>query len=148
MIALLLALQTAAPAVAATSSAAPVLGAIGEQTLPASGCAAFLWSAAGDRTLVAMATAAPAQLRLAIDGATPADLARTGGEGTPSLGFTGKAAYQAGDTAVTLDMTVAIRPDLSAGAAVPQGVLTVVRPGRDTLLLPVAGLIGCASSAP
>lgn len=144
MIAMILALQ-AAPSTAPVPITAPALGAIGQQALPAAGCAAFLWSSAGDRTLVAMATANPAHIRLAIDGAAPADLQWTSGEGSASFGFAGRGTYKAGDTSATLDMTVTARADLTAGAVVPQGVLTVERPGRDTLVLPVAGLVGCAS---
>ena len=148
MIAMLLALQGPAAVVApapAPSSQPPVLGGIGQQSLPASGCAAFLWSSAGDRTLVAMATATPAGLRLAIDGRPPVDLVLTSGEGATSFGFPGSATYKAGEVTATLAMTISNRSDLAAGAVVPEGALTVELPGRDTVVQPVAGLIGCAT---
>lgn len=146
MIALLLALQASAPASPAGAPAAvPVLGAIGPQALPAKGCAAFLWSAAGDRTLVAMAVADPAHIRLAIDGAPPADLALAGVEGSVSLGFAPTGTYKAGNVTATLALTITTRPDLTAGAMVSQGTLSVELQGRDTVVLPVAGLVGCAS---
>lgn len=148
MIALLLALQTAALPPVAPALAAPllpVLGPIGPQALPAGGCAAFLWSSGEHPALVAMAVANPARLRLALDGAGPTDLALTGaGEGTPSFGFAPIGAYVASDVTATLAMTIATQNDLTAGA-VAQGSLTVERPGKDVLVLPVAGLIGCGS---
>ena len=156
MIALLLTLQAVvavpsggavlpAPAPAPTPVAAPALGPIGRQALPASGCAAYLWSSAGDRTLVAMAVATPPQIRLALDGAAPADLALASGEGAPSYGLAPTGTYRSGDVTATLALTVATRGDLRGGAVVQQGTLTVERPGRDALVVPVAGLIGCAS---
>jgi hypothetical protein len=110
-LALMLALQAATPAPAANSGPGP-LGAIGQQKLPAKGCAAYLWSMDAGRQLVAMATADPAQIRLAIDGKT-------------------------------LDMAVAVRADISAGATVTSATLRIDRPGRDTVVMPVGGLIGC-----
>jgi len=137
MIALLLALQ-------AVPTTPPVLGPIGQQALPASGCAAYLWSLAGDRTLVAMASATPARIRVAVDGSPPADLAWASGEGMPALGLAPVSTYKAADVTVTLALTITTRPDLKAGAVVSQGTLTVERPNRDTLVLPVGGLVGCA----
>jgi len=144
MIAMLLALQastTAPPPSAATP--APMLGVIERQELPATGCAVFLWSSAGDRTLVAMATATPARIRLSPFGGPVTDLARVGGEGPASFGFAQSATYKAGAVTVTLSLTIATRADLTAGAAVPQGALMLEAPGRDAVVVPVAGLIGC-----
>ena len=142
MIPLLLALQVAA---ATPAPPAPVLGPIGKQALPASGCAAFLWSLAGDRTLVAMAAATPPRIRLALDGKPPADFAWASEDGVPLLGLAPVTTYKAGDVTVTLALTIATRPDLAAGGLVSQGTLTVERPSRDSVVLPVAGLVGCAS---
>ena len=141
---LLLALQTAAPPAAppAAAPAAPPLAAIGPQALPARGCAAYLWSAAGDRQLVAMATAQPAALRLALDG-RPTDLTRTEAGAPAPLGFTADATYRGGDVTATLAMQVVVRENLTQGAQVTDGILTVERAGRDTIVLPVAGLVGC-----
>jgi hypothetical protein len=138
MIAWLLLLQ-------AVPAAPPVLGAIGAQAMPASGCAAFLWSSAGDRTLVAMATANPARIRIALDGAAPVDIGWSGGEGVPTLGLMPVNIYKAGDVTVTLTLTITTRPDLKAGALVSQGTIGVERPGKDSVIAPVAGLVGCAS---
>ena len=114
-----------------------------KQQLPAKGCAAFLWTASGTRTLVAMATADPAQLRLSLGG-TITDLARASAQGEPSFGFANNADYGSGDVTVTLDMTIAARGDIKDGAPVPEGTLRLDRKGQDSVVLPVVGLIGCA----
>lgn len=135
MIALLLAV--AAQAV----PAAPVLGAIGQQRLPAKGCAAYLWSAI-DRQLVAMAVAEPATIRVAIGGKT-IDLAKSGGDGAGKLGFADSAEYRSGDLTARLSMAIVQQEGLTAGAKVPIGSLQIDRPGQDGIVVPVAGLIGC-----
>lgn len=133
MIALMLALLFADPS---------ILGPIGRQALPARGCAAYLWDTAPKRTLVAMATADPAQLRLQLDGRT-VDVARAGQQGQAGLGFAGVTEYRGADVTAVLDMAVQTRPDLTGGAVVPVATLRIERPGRDVLVAPVAGLIGC-----
>ena len=137
---LVMALQAAAPAMPPSSG--PPLAAIGPQALPAKGCAAYLWSAAGDRQLVAMATAQPGALRLALDG-RPTDLARIEAGAPAPLGFTADATYRGGDVTATLAMQVVVRENLTQGAQVTDGILTVERAGHDTIVLPVAGLVGC-----
>jgi hypothetical protein len=139
MIALLLAV--ASQAVAAPVSASPVLGAIGQQQLPAKGCAAYLWSAT-DRQLVAMATADPATIRVAIGGRT-IDLAKSGGDDAGKLGFPDVAEYRGGDVTARLSMDIVQQEGLTAGAKVPTGSLQIDRPGQDGIVVPVAGLIGC-----
>ena len=133
-------LLQAAPAPAITGLP---LGAIGKQALPAKGCAAFLWSAGTENALVAMAVADPAQLRLAIDGKI-ADYARTSQTGGGGFGFAAVSEYRGGDVTATLDMAVVPRAGLSNGAAVPEGTLRIERPGKDSVVVPVAGLIGCS----
>lgn len=135
--ALLLAFQ-AAPA----QTAPPVLDALGRQALPRQGCAAYLWSVA-DRRLVAMATADPAGLKLSIAGSA-ADHPRESQSGVGGFGFAETTVYRRGEVAATLEMTIATRADLADGATVPNATLTIARTGADTLVLPVAGLIGCA----
>jgi hypothetical protein len=135
--------------VAATQAAPPAsidglpLGGLPKQALPAKGCAAFLWSATGTRALVAMATADPAQLRLSIGG-TITDLARDQQQGAEGFGFADTIVYKAGDVTATLTMTIATRGDLKDGASVPEGTLRFDRTGQDSVVLPVAGLVGCA----
>ena len=136
MIALLLALQ-----VAAAGNGISV-GAIPKQELPATGCAAFLWSSGEKRTLVAMVVADPAQIRLAIDGAV-ADYPRTEQSGAGGYGFAGTTRYGRGDITATLDLSIATRADMTQGATVPDATLRIDRPGHDTIIMPVAGLIGC-----
>lgn len=123
-------------------ASAPVLGAIGQQQLPAAGCAAYLWSAA-DRRLVALASADPARLRLALDGRAPTDLPRIAQHGDGGLGLAATAEYRSGDVTATLDLTIAVRADLKDGATVPQATLRIEQAGRDVLIVPLAGLIGC-----
>lgn len=141
MIALLFAL--AAQAVPASPSPAATLGPIGRQQLPAKGCAAYLWSVA-DRQMVAMATADPATLRVAIGGRT-LDLARSGGTGAGRLGFADAIEYRGQGVTVRLSMDVVQQEGLTAGARVPTGSLQVDSPGSDGVVVPVAGLIGCAA---
>ncbi|WP_375393456.1 hypothetical protein [uncultured Sphingomonas sp.] len=136
MIALLLALQVAAAANGVT------VGAIPKQQLPATGCAAFLWSSGEKRILVAMAVADPAAVRLSIDGVV-ADYPRTAQSGVGGYGFAGVTTYALGDVIATLDMAVTARADLTQGATVPDATLRIDRPGHDTIIMPVAGLIGC-----
>ena len=118
------------------------LGAIPRQTLPEHGCAAFLWSVGTTRALVAMASAEPAMLRLSIEG-TVTDLARDTQQGAAGFGFAETTAYRAGTVTATLVMSVKTRGDLKEGAAVPEATLRLDRDGKDSIVLPVAGMIGC-----
>jgi hypothetical protein len=119
------------------------LGAIPRQTLPDHGCAAFLWSVGTTRALVAMASAEPASLRLSIDGAI-VDLPRDTQQGAAGFGFAETTAYRAGTTSVTLVMSVKTRGDLKEGATVSDATLRLDREGKDSVVLPVAGMIGCS----
>lgn len=118
-------------------------GVLPKQDLPVKGCAAYLWSVV-DRNLIAMASADPAGLRVAIDGKV-VDVARASESGAGDYGFAGVTHYAASDLTATLDMTIQRKADLTAGAAVPTGTLTIARAGQDSVVVPVAGLIGCAS---
>jgi hypothetical protein len=150
MIALLLALVQAAapgsppvvPPTAIPPTAALPLGPIGPQALPAKGCAAFLWSAGGDRQLVAMAVADPGMIRLAIGGKT-GDYQRSAMAEQGGFGFGGSNEYRSGDVVATLDLQIVTNANLTNGAQVPAGTLRIDRTGQDTLVIPVAGLIGC-----
>ena len=142
MIAFLLAVAvqiTAAPGIVG-------LGPIGKQALPAQGCAAYLWSV-GDRQLVAMAVTDPARLRIAIDG-KPLDYTRASQTGAGGYGFGKINVYRGADVTATLDMTVVERPELTSGAMVPDATIRIDRPGRDTVIVPVAGLVGCVAAQP
>ena len=131
--------QTAPPA---SIDGLPI-GAIPTQALPATGCAAFLWTASGRRALVALASADPAQLRVSIGG-TLTDLPRTEQHGPGGFGFAGVTHYQAGDVTAILTMSIVTRGDLKDGASVPEATLRIDRTGQDSVVVPVAGLVGCA----
>lgn len=146
MIALLLALAVQAATPAAQTPAiggASSLGPIGRQALPARGCAAYLWSIA-DRQLVGMASVDPATLRVSIGGRT-LDLARTAVSGATALGFAATTDYRGEGVTARLTMEVVQQEGLTAGARVPGGALQIDRPGADGVVVPVAGLIGCAA---
>ena len=144
-IALLLALLQAAAAPSASIDGLP-LGALPQQALPAKGCAAYLFTTGETRVLAAMVTAEPATLRVALDGAI-ADYPRIdGADGrAATLGFTPEARFAGGGVTATLDMRVEQRATLGQGAAVPSATLRIDRAGRDTIVVPMAGLVGCAN---
>jgi hypothetical protein len=119
------------------------VGGLPRQALPARGCAAYLFTTGPTRALVAMATADPAQIRIALDGRI-ADFARAAQVGDGGFGFARTTTYAAADTALTLDLTIATRADLRDGAVVPEATIRIERAGRDGIVLPVAGMIGCA----
>lgn len=144
MIALLLALAAAdPPAPPALIDGLPIAG-LPAQSLPTQGCAAYLFSGGKTRALVAMASAAPATLRVALDGAT-ADYPRASATGDAGFGFATTAAYRLGEVTATLDLAISARKDITRGALVDSGTLRIDRPGKDTIVLPVGGLIGCAA---
>jgi hypothetical protein len=120
------------------------IGPIPKQELPARGCAAFLWTTTPSHAMIAMAVADPAAIRLGIDGA-PRDFVMTAQNGVSGYGFSQTMTYQGGDVTAVLEMTISARADLAAGASVPEATLRVDRPGRDSIVVPVAGLIGCAA---
>lgn len=120
-------------------------GELPQQKLPTSGCAAYLWSKGTTHALVAMASADPAQLRLSIEG-TIADYPRTAQQGLGGYGFASTTTYQAGDVTVILDMTIQSQSDMTQGAEVSAGTLTLERRDKDVVILPVGGLLGCAAA--
>ena len=132
----------------ATAQAAPSvleglpLAELPKQQLPPRGCAAFLWNSSSTRTLVAMVTADPAQLRLSLGG-TITDLARASQQGDAGFGFASSAEYGSGDVTATLDVTVVARGDIKDGAQISSGTLRLDRKGQDGVVLPIVGLIGC-----
>jgi hypothetical protein len=140
MIALLLFQAAAAAGIDGTP-----LGTLPPQTLPVRGCAAYLWSAGTQNRLVAFAASDPAGLRLVIDGKLT-DLAREGGDGPVSFGLAATTHYRAGDATAILTASVQTRADLAGGAAI-SATLRLDRPGRDGIVMPVGGLIACASES-
>lgn len=121
------------------------LGGLAPQSLPAKGCAAYLFSTGRTRTLAAVVGAEAGSLRVSLNGRVT-DLARASQSAIGSgYGFATEATYRAGDVAATLQMTIVERADLRQGAGVPGALLRIDRPGADTLILPLAGMIGCRS---
>jgi hypothetical protein len=118
------------------------IGAIPKQELPAKGCAAFLWTRGPSHALVAMAVAETPALRIAIDGKIQ-DYALSAQHGTGGYGFSESSEYRGGDVTATLDLQI----DASAvqgGARLGDSTLRIDRPGRDSVVVPVGGMIGCA----
>jgi len=113
------------------------------QTLPAKGCAAFLWTRTPSMTLVAMATTDPTALRLSLDG-TAQDYPISAQNGIGGLGFSQVTEYKGSGVTATLQVTV--RNDASApkNGSISDGTLRIERSGHDALVVPVAGAIGCA----
>ena len=124
------------------------LGAIGPQALPPTGCAAFLWSRDATPRLVAMVGSDPGTLVVQVDG-KPLTLSRIAieGMGEGARGFAPTSRYAAGGVSATVALRVAERPDLADGALVPEATVTVEQAGRDTIVAPLGGMIGCASTA-
>ncbi|AOH85546.1 hypothetical protein AWL63_17985 [Sphingomonas panacis] len=128
---------------AATPIAGLPLDVLPKQDLPATGCAAFLWTATEQRTLVAMAAAEPAHLRVSLDGAI-VDLSRSAQRGATNFGLSDSTDYAAPGIRATLDLTIQTRADLVKGAAIPDGALRIDRDGKDGVVVPVTGLVGCS----
>jgi hypothetical protein len=81
-------------------------------------------------------------LRVSLDGKT-VDLARTTAQGAAGRGLAAMSRYQAGDVMASLELSTVERPDLRDGALAPEAMLTVERAGKDAIVMPVAGMIGC-----
>lgn len=73
------------------------------------------------------------------------DLARSAVSGTAPLGFAASTEYRGEGMSARLTMDVVQQEGLTAGARVPSGALQIDRPGADGVVVPVAGLIGCAA---
>jgi hypothetical protein len=118
------------------------LGALPRQDLPRTGCAAYLFTTGPTRAFAAMAGADA--LRIALDGKV-VDIARAGQSGMVRHGLSSDIDYRAEGVAARLSMTIADRADLTGGAQVTEALLTLERPGKDTIAVPLAGLVGCAA---
>lgn len=130
------------PPIVASVDGLPI-GAIPQQDMPAKGCAAFLWTRGPSQALIAMALADPATIRLTIDGKVQ-DFAMSAQNGTGGYGFSRSIEYKGGDVTATLDMTIAGETSLQGGARINEATLRIERPGRDAIVVPAGGLIGCA----
>ncbi|MDB5679083.1 hypothetical protein [Sphingomonas bacterium] len=119
------------------------IGALPKQDLPATGCAAYLWTRGPSQALIAMAVADPATIRLTIDGKVQ-DFALSAQNGAGGYGFSHSTEYKGGDITATLDLTIIDSADLKNGARIGDATLRIDRPGKDSLIIPAGGLIGCA----
>lgn len=114
-----------------------------KQQMPVTGCSAYLWTATEQRTLVAMAAAEPAHLRVSLDGAI-VDLPRTAQRGAINFGLSDSTDYAAPGIRATLDVRIETRGDLVKGAVVRDGALRIDRDSKDGVVVPITGLVGCA----
>jgi hypothetical protein len=119
------------------------ISALPQQQLPAKGCAAFLWTRTASLALVAMATTDPASLRLAIDGKV-ADYPISAQNGIGGLGFSQVTEFKDHGVTATLQMTVTTDNNAPKNGSISDATLRIDRPGRDDLVVPLAGVIGCA----
>lgn len=144
MAALLLLAAQAAPAPAPEPAPQPSLLPFDElppQTLRPQSCAMFLWERASRRRII-MATAMPPALRVVIAG-KPVELAPTQpATGATVMGFTAHSSF--GDAALQVTLDLAIIASEGGGAVIRDGIVTVARAGGDTVVSPVAGLVGCS----
>lgn len=114
------------------------------QALPTRGCAAYLFARGAAPAFIAVAGADPAQLRLSIGG-VETDIMRTSQTGAGSFGFAGVTEYAGGDITAVLDMKIETRGDVKDGAVVDEASLRIDRAGQDSVVVPVAGIVGCAT---
>jgi hypothetical protein len=119
------------------------ISALPQQQLPAKGCAAFLWTRTASLALVAMATTDPASLRLAIDGKVQ-DYPISAQNGIGGLGFSQVTEFKGQGVTATLQMTVTTDNNVPKNGSISDATLRIDRPGRDGLVVPLAGAIGCA----
>ena len=122
------------------AAASPVLGTLPKQTLPAKGCAAYLW-AVQDQRFVAMVE--PGRLRIMLDG-KPVDLSAAEAGGMAALGLASTTRYAGEGVTATLDMTIIQRETLQDGAIVSDATIRLARGNQDEIIVPVGGMVGCA----
>ena len=141
--ALLLAGCTATPPparVAVANDGLP-LGVLPRQTLDKGKCAVFLWKGGDQTRLLLMAAADPPFARVVLDG-VQRDLPRIEGGGEVGDAQT-HTVYGVPGVRLTLDLVIQAREGLADGALIPSGSLALDRYGKDGIVLPVAGLLGC-----
>jgi hypothetical protein len=113
------------------------------QALPKGRCALFLWErAAGPGRRILMVTAQPGQARVVWRGAV-VDLPQTAASGEAAYGIAPKASYAGAGLTIDLDLDFAAGTPLAGGLVVRDGSLAFTPAGGDTVIVGVAGLIGC-----
>jgi len=119
------------------------ISALPPQRLPDKGCAAFLWTRTPSMALVAMATTDPASLRLTIDGKV-ADLPISAQNGIGGLGYSQITEYRGKTTTATLQIVVKTDVSTPKSGSISDATLRIDRAGQASVVIPVAGAIGCA----
>lgn len=119
------------------------ISALPPQRLPAKGCAAFLWTRTPSMALVAMATTDPAALRLTVDGKV-VDLPISAQNGIGGLGYSQVTEYRGAGTTATLQVVVKTDASTPKSGSISDATLRIDRTGRASVVIPVAGAIGCA----
>lgn len=119
------------------------ISALPPQRLPAKGCAAFLWTRTPSMALVAMATTDPAALRLTIDGKA-VDLPISAQNGIGGLGYSQITEYKGSGATATLQATVKTDASAPKSGSIADATLRIDRTGQASVIIPVAGAIGCA----
>lgn len=119
------------------------ISALPPQRLPAKGCAAFLWTRTPSMALVAMATTDPASLRLMIDGKA-VDLPISAQNGIGGLGYSQITEYKGSGATATLQATVKTDASAPKSGSIADATLRIDRTGQASVIIPVAGAIGCA----
>lgn len=119
------------------------ISALPPQQLPAKGCAAFLWTRTPSMALVAMASTDPASLRLTIGGKVT-DLPISAQNGIGGLGYSQITEYKGRGTTATLQIMVRTDASTPKSGSISDATLRIDRAGRASVVIPVAGAIGCA----
>jgi hypothetical protein len=120
-----------------------VLAELPPQRVEKGACAMVLWER-GSRRRIAFWPAAGA-LTLGLESG-PVRLAPVpgSGSGAPVLGLLPKAGFGGEGLAAVIEVEVTTSEATPRSAAVPDGVLRLTGPGGEEMLVPVAGVIGCA----
>ena len=119
------------------------ISALPPQQLPAKGCAAFLWTRTPSMVLVAMATTDQASLRLTIGGEVT-DLPISAQNGIGGLGFSQITEYRGNGATATLQIVVKTDVSTPKSGSISGATLRIDRANKATVVIPVAGAIGCA----
>jgi hypothetical protein len=138
--------RQAAPPPAAPQAAPPgPIGPLAElppQTLAPGQCALFLWERAPSARRLAMLSAAPPFARV-MTATGQRDLSQIAAAGEPRFGLTPEASYGDGALTLSVDLRFEEAQGLVGGALARDGALSVAIAGGETLVIPVAGILGC-----
>lgn len=115
------------------------------QPLEAGRCGLYVWAQSAQQPLfIAVAYNNPAQVHVRIDGRDRV-LPRTGFDGNPNSGHFEVQTFEDRTISLTLDVTFDLERPLRDGASIRSGVMRVRdREGWETIV-PIGGLLACAS---